>query len=278
MNAGLVGGVAVAATIFALGSLPFARRWRLPRMHPEHVALRDAGWTMSVARWEALRAGLIAAGAALCAASGFSPAGGIVAGAIPSVLVRARAGAARERARRALAPMLLSTHAALRSGLALPEALRRAVAGCTDAIARRPFEEALTRFDLGDPLDTSLASGAVRAGDLRTADAMRTLALGVSERMPVDRSASLLEAVAELARHDEALLEEIRARSAGTRVQMYLLAAVVPLLAAYLVVTMPGLAVTLGSGLGRTVLVPAAAALEIAGIIVGRRIVRSVSE
>ena len=59
---------------------------------------------------------------------------------------------------------------------------------------------------------------------------------------------------------------------------MYLLAAVVPLLAAYLVVTMPGLALTLGSGLGRTVLVPAAAALEIAGITVGRRIVRSVSE
>jgi len=166
----------------------------------------------------------------------------------------------------------------VRSGLALPEALRRAVAGCTDAIARRPFEDALTRFDLGDPLDTSLASGAVRAGDPRTADAMRTLALGVSERMPVDRSAALLEAVAELARHDEVLLDEIRARSAGTRVQMYLLAAVVPLLAAYLVVTMPGLAMTLGSGLGRTVLVPAAAVLEIAGIVVGRRIVRSVSE
>jgi len=87
---------------------------------------------------------------------------------------------------------------------------------------------------------------------------MRTLALGVSERMPVDRSASLLNAVAELARHDEVLHDEIRARSAGTRVQMYLLAAVVPSLAAYLVVTMPGLAATLGSGLGRAVLVPAA--------------------
>jgi Flp pilus assembly protein TadB len=278
VSAGLIGGVAVAAAIFALGSLPLARRWRLPLAHPERTALRDAGWAMPVARWEAFRAGLIVAGVLLFALSGPSPVVGLLGGAVPSVLVRARAAAARDRARHALAPMLLSTHAALRSGLALPEALRRAVAGCSDAIARRPFEDALTRFDLGDPLDASLAAGAMRAGDPRTADAMRTLALGVSERMPVDRSASLLNAVAELARHDEVLHDEIRARSAGTRVQMYLLAAVVPSLAAYLVVTMPGLAATLGSGLGRAVLVPAAAGLEVAGIVVSRRIIRSVSE
>jgi hypothetical protein len=45
----------------------------------------------------------------------------------------------------------------------------------------------------------------------------------------------------------------------------------------YLVATMPGLGATLGTTLGRTVLIPVAALLEIAGIVVSRRIVRGVS-
>jgi Flp pilus assembly protein TadB len=203
---------------------------------------------------------------------------GAALGLAPSALARSRAGAARDRARRSLTPMLVVTHASLRSGLALPESLRRAVAGCDDAIARRPFEDALARFDLGDPLDVALHAGAARAGDARVSDAMETLALGVSERMPIDRAAALIEAITGLARHAETLEDEVRARSAGIRLQMYLLAAVVPILAVYLVATMPGLAATLGSTLGRTVLVPAAAALEVAGIVVSRRVVRSVSQ
>ena len=278
MSSGVIGGVAVAAMIFALASIPFARRWSLHVAHPDGAALRDAGWGISLRRWEALRGGLVTVGVAVSGAIGLAPALGLLLGVLPSVLARARAGAARERARHDLPALLVATHAGLRSGLALPEALRRAVAGCTDPIARQPFEDALARFDVGDPLDVSLTAGALRAREPRTADAMRTLALGVAERMPVDGSASLLSAVADLARHDELLLDEIRARSAGVRVQMYMLAAVVPLLAGYLVVTMPGLAATLGSGVGRTFLVPAAAILEVAGIVVSRRIVRSVSE
>ena len=278
MSSGVIGGVAVAAMIFALASLPLARRWSLRVAHPDGPALRDAGWVISFHRWETFRAGLVVAGVAVCGAIGAAPPIGLLLGILPSVLARAGAGAARERARHGFPALLVATHAGLRSGIALPEALRRAVAGCTDPIARRPFEDALARFDVGDPLDVALTAGALRAREPRTADAMRTLALGVAERMPIDRSASLLSAVADLARHDEVLLDEIRARSAGVRVQMYLLAAVVPLLAAYLVVTMPGLGATLGSGLGRTILVPTAAILEVAGIVVSRRIVRSVSE
>lgn len=278
MSSGVIGGVAVAAMILALASLPFARHWSLPVVtHPDSSALREAGWDITLRTWETARAGLIVAGVVTFAAVGPPPAFGVLLGIAPSLVARARAGAARERARHALPALLVATHAGLRSGVALPEALRRAVTACTDPIAREPFEAALARFDVGDPLDVALTAGAHRARDPRSADAMRTLALGVAERMPVDRSASLLGAVAELAQHDEALLEEVRARSAGVRVQMYLLAAVVPLLAAYLVVTMPGLGATLGSGVGRTILVPVATVLEIAGIVASRRIVRSVA-
>jgi Flp pilus assembly protein TadB len=66
-----------------------------------------------------------------------------------------------------------------------------------------------------------------------------------------------------------------RARSSGARTQSYLLAAIVPGLALYLVATMPGLGGTLESPLGRFVLVPLAAGLELAGIVLGRRIVRA---
>ncbi len=202
--------------------------------------------------------------------------GAAVLGVAPSIVARVRAGVARDRAGAALAPLLSSTHACLRSGLALPEALRRSVAGCRDAIARRPFDDALARFDLGDPLDLALAFGAGRSRDQRVSDAMRTLALGVSERMPIDRAASLLSAVVDLVRHEETVANEVRARSAGIRFQMYLLAAVVPVLSAYLVATMPGLSETLNGTLGRTVLIPGAAVLEVAGIVMSRRIIRSV--
>lgn len=278
MNSGVSGGLSVAAAIFAVGLLPLAQRWRPPPLaHPDRSALRDAGWKVSLRRWEALRVAAVVIGCVIGSTAGMPVAGGAILGLVPSAAARARAGTARDRARRSLAPLLTATHAGLRSGLALPEALRRAVAGCADAIARRPFDEALARFDLGDPLDVALGVGATRSADPRVSDAMQTLALGISERMPIDRAASLLNAVAELVRHDEGIEIEVRARSAGIRVQLYLLAAVVPILALYLLATMPGLAETLGGTLGRTVLVPGAAVLEISGILVSRRILRTVS-
>ncbi len=277
MTSGAIGGLSLATAILAIGLIPFARRWQPSApAHPDRAALLDAGLRISLGRWEAVRGIAILCGVIVGSAAGSSIVGALLLAVAPSMIARVRAGAARDRARLALAPLLAATHAGLRSGLALPEALRRSVAGCTDAIARRPFEEALARFDLGDPLDAALASAARGSRDQRVSDALQTLALGVSERMPIDRAAALLDAVAELVRHDEGVENDVRARTAGIRLQLYLLAGVVPILSVYLLATLPGLAATLGSALGRTVLVPGAAALEVAGILLSRRIVRSV--
>lgn len=273
----MVGALNLAAAILALGLLPVAARWRLPRWgHPDRSALRDSGLRLSLGQWELLRLAAAVIGLIVGALAGLPVPGAAVFAIAPSAVARVRAGAARERARGALAPLLLATYASLRSGLSLPEALRRAVTACDDAIARRPFDGLLARFDLGDPLDAALELEASRSGDIRVSEAMQTLALGVSERMPVDRAASLLTAVADVVRYDDEVASEVRARSAGIRVQLYLLAAVVPILSAYLLATMPGLAATLGGTLGRTVLVPGAVFLEVAGIVVSRRIIRSV--
>ena len=278
MTNGWIGAIAIAVTVTTALSVPLADVWRprLPR-HPDAAALRDAGWRTSFVKWEAIRLAVVGAGVMLAVLTGVFPPVGAIVAAGPSIVARSRAAAARDRARRELPRILASTHGLLRSGLALPQALRRAVAACDDVIARRPFEEALARFDLGDPLDRSLRLAARDAADPRVVSVLHTLALGVGERLPIDRAASLLESVAERADHEDRLDAEVRARAAGVRLQSYLLAAIVPAMAVYLAATMPGLAATLGSGIGKTMLIPAAVALELIGLALGRRIVRSVS-
>lgn len=278
MTGPLVGALAAGAAVLALGMLPLVGSW-IPKLgrHPDEAALAEAGWRLGIPRWECLRVFVAIAGVALAHGLAIFPLAGLALGLVPSVAVRIRAQAARDRARASVAQMLLNAHAMLRSGIALPEALRRAAAGCEDRLARRPFEVAIERFDLGDALDDAIRGAVATSADRRLVATFHTLALGVTERLPIERAASLLEAMAERAVHDERVDAEVRARTAGVRLQSHLLAVIVPALALYLVATMPGLGATLSTTLGRTVLVPLAGVLEIAGIVVSRRIVRGIS-
>lgn len=95
--------------------------------------------------------------------------------------------------------------------------------------------------------------------------------MGIAWRLPYDRAGILVAAVADRLAFEERLDEEIRARTAGLRSQVILLALVVPAIAAYLALTVPSLAATLGQPIGRFVLIPAAAALEVIGVIASRR-------
>lgn len=278
MTSAALGALAAAAAALALGLIPLGGAWiPRPARHPDATALSDAGWAQGLGRWELIRAGVAGAGVALAIALGVPPPAGLIVGLAPSVVIRIRAQSARDRARGAVARILVDTHAMLRSGVSFPDALRRAARGCADPLARRPFEVALERFDLGDALDDAIRSVVTMSTDRRLVAILHTLALGVSERLPIQRAASLVEAMADRAVHDDRLDAEIRARTAGIRVQSYLLAGIVPCLALYLVATMPGLAATLSTPLGRTVLIPGALGLEICGIVMNRRIVRAIS-
>jgi Flp pilus assembly protein TadB len=265
---------ALAATCAAFA--PFARRLTSNLIcvgHPDRRALDDASWRHSLWRWESLRAGCIVAGALLSLAT---PLPLVViaaaAGLGPSVIVRSRAAGARQRARLATTHLLRATEAALRSGASLPEALRRACGAATEErLARRPFVDALRAFDLGAPLDQALRASVGRATDPRSRIALETLAMGIASRLPHDRAGILIAAVADRLAFEERLDEEIRARTAGLRSQVVLLALVVPALAAYLSLTVPSLAATLGQPIGRYVLVPVALALELIGVIASRR-------
>jgi len=243
--------------------------------HPDARALDEANWRRPLWQWEALRAGCIVAGTMLSFATPLPPVGVFAASALaPSLIVRSRAGAVRWQARLATTRLLRATEAALRSGASLPEALRRACdAAPEDRLARRPFVDALRAFDLGAPLDQALRASAHRAPDPRLRMALETVAIGVASRLPYDRAGILIAAVADRLMFEERLDEEVRARTAGLRSQVLLLALVVPAIAAYLAFTVPSLAATLGQPIGRFVLIPAAVVLEVVGVIASRRAV-----
>jgi len=276
MSVAVAGALAAALAVSCAVFAPFGPH-RAPSPlrigHPDRRALDDANWRRPLWQWESLRAGCIAAAAMMSFATPL-PLGALVAVAVlaPSVLVRSRAGASRWRARLVTTHLLRATEAGLRSGASLPESLRRACGAATgDRLARRPFVDALRAFDLGAPLDLALRQAAERAADPRSRMALETLAMGIASRLPYDRAGILVAAVADRLAFEERLDEEIRARTAGLRSQVVLLALVVPAIAAYLAFTVPSLAATLGQPIGRFVLIPAALALEVIGVIASRR-------
>jgi Flp pilus assembly protein TadB len=193
-----------------------------------------------------------------------------------ALLVRWRARRRRERAAAGSIGVLQSTCAALRSGLPLATALRVAL-DRTDPSARGPFERALLAFDLNAALDEALRAAAKETHDHRLGLALEALALAAGEQLPATRAAAVIASVADRLVFEERLLEEVRARTSGVRAQIVLLALLVPGLASYLVVTMPSLAVTLGTPLGTHVLLPAAFVFELAGILASRTIVRRIA-
>jgi Flp pilus assembly protein TadB len=168
--------------------------------------------------------------------------------------------------------VLRSTHAALRSGVPLAGALRLALDGAP-APGRSPFLRALRAFELGEPLDTALGQHGAST-DRAVALALNGLAIVSAEQLPASRAAAIVGSVADRLAFDERLAQEVAARASGLRAQVVLLAFVVPALALYLLLTLPGLGDTLATPLGRFVLIPAALLFEVTGIVASRATVR----
>ena len=267
---GLAAALSATCLVLAVSGILVLPAWR----HPDEASLADAGWSRSLRSWEGLRIAFVALIVGAGARAGV-PALAIVpfAALLPSLVARERAAVKRQRARRDVTRALVATHATLRSGASLVEALRQGRDAAGAALARRPFDRAVRDFTLGAPLDEALRAASAREADERTRVALATLALGVGERLSVERIGALVGAVAERSTFDDRLDEEVRARASGAQTQVRLLAVVVPGLAGYLALTMPGMAETLGGPLGREILLPLAVAFETTGIFLSRRFV-----
>lgn len=275
MSPAVIGALAVSIAAGA-AVLSFAARsgpGSVAIRHPDAGHLEASGLGWSLGRWEALRAGIV--GMAWIATLGLELPWPMIlaAGAVPSVWIRGRASAARDRARRAMTRLVSGTEAALRSGATLPEALRREANASADSLARDLVAGAIRAFDLGASLDAGLRSAALTARDPRMALVLETLGLAAEERLSSARAADLLAGLADRLAFEERLEDEVRARTSGARQQQTILALLVPAIAIVLIGSMPALATALDSAFGRFVLIPGAVALEVGGVLLARRIV-----
>lgn len=270
----LIGALACAAAVWLAAAAVLRPATPHPNWtHPERDRLLDAGWRWSAVRWEAARVAV----AALCAMAGVTAGADAVAAAAfgalaPTVALRVRSDTQRARAAALALDQLRAVRAALASGASLVEAIRRSVAAISDDIAARPLRLVMREFAVGASLADALraAAGVARPG---VRPALRTLAIGVDERLPVPQLSALAGAVVDRLAFDGELAADVRARTSGVRMQIWAMAALVPGLALYLAATVPLVGETLRSPLGTTVLIPAAVALEVLGLLLSRRVV-----
>jgi len=266
---------AMAVTCLVLIPLGSSRTLDLSWSHPERSVLREAGWTRSLLSWECLRLATIICGLALATTAG-APLLGPVGAVAPSIVARTRAARRRDERARQTVPLLQMTLAGLRSGASLTEALRLGATSEAEANAG-PFAAALRAFDLGAPLDSALRDARGRTRDHRLIVGLDALSLCVAEQLPASRCATLIASTIERLVFEQRVADDVRARTSGLRLQIVLLAALVPGLALYLALTVPGMAETLVTPLGRFVLLPLAAILEVVGVLASRRVVGDIA-
>lgn len=239
-------------------------------VHPERSVLREAGWTRSLATWESVRVISTISGLALAGTLGAMPLG-LIGAAVPSIVARTLAARRRDERARQTVALLQMTLAGLRSGAGLTEALRIASTSGPE-VDFWPFAGALRAFDLGAPLEAALREARGRTRDHRLIVGLDALSLCVAEQLPATRCVTLIASTIDRLLLEQRTADDIRARTSGLRVQIVLLAALVPGLALYLGLTVPGMAETFATPLGRFVLLPLAVTLEAIGILASRRV------
>jgi Flp pilus assembly protein TadB len=140
---------------------------------------------------------------------------------------------------------------------------------------RADFEELLSRYFAAEPAPDAIAA-------IRRRQAGRNLALVYDAlfsltrtHQPASAAAELLSELGEAARVNQSIARQAAAESRGLRIQALVLALVIPLLFVYLLLVNPELvAPVTDTALGRFVLLPAAALLEVAGIWLSMRVAR----
>jgi Flp pilus assembly protein TadB len=220
--------------------------------------------------WECARVTTIICGLALASMIGATQFG-LIGGAAPSIVARTLAARRRDERGRQTVALLQMTLGGLRSGMGLTEALRLASTSIPE-VAFGPFAGALRAFDLGAPLDAALRDARGRTRDHRVIVGLDALSLCVAEQLPGSRSVTLIAGTIDRLLFEQRTADDMRARTSGLRAQIVLLAALVPGLALYLALTVPGMSETLATPLGRLVLLPVAAMLEVIGILASRRV------
>jgi Flp pilus assembly protein TadB len=176
----------------------------------------------------------------------------------------------------AVAPTLLQAIVAgLTAGTTYLDSLRHARRGCTDPWISEDLDFVIQRFILNVPLSDSLREVRARVTTRNLGLIWETLSICDANHLPTQAARTLLVELSSAVQFNVQLANEVRARSAGQRAQIWLLAIIVPGMYLYLRLVNPQLLSVLDETmLGRFVLFPLAAALEVAGIALSLRIAR----
>lgn len=182
----------------------------------------------------------------------------------------------QSRRSEAAAPRLLNAlTAGLSAGGTYLDALRQARKSCGDAWLQEDLGLVVQRFLLDSPLHEGLAEVQARTKTRNLGLIWETLRICTENHLPTEKARNLLLELTATVQFNVQLTNEVKARSSGQRAQVWLLAIIVPGMYLYLRLMSPHLLSVLDETvLGRFVLVPLAAALEVSGIVLSFRIAR----
>jgi tight adherence protein B len=203
-------------------------------------------------------------------------AGGCLAGlALPRLYLDSLVRAQRRRTE-AEAPRLLQILvAALAAGRTYLEARVEARTRITDRWLRDDLDHLIAQFHLDVPLERSIAEVRAATAGRNLALVWDNLAICIAHRIPASRAQGLLGEIASTVQFNTQVQQEVHARTSGQRLQIWLLAAIVPGLFLYLrLVDRDFFAVLDGTLTGRLLLLPAAVCLEVLGVVLSFRVSR----
>lgn len=186
-------------------------------------------------------------------------------------LVGSEARAADDEAPRVLRAMVNRAAA----GGTYPDLFAAAAEVARHRWVRADFEELLARYYANEPLAEALAVIRPRQAGRNLGLVFDALIVLAATQQPASAATSVLGSLNDAARSNQAIARQAAAESRGLRIQALILAIVIPALFFYLLLVNRELvAPVVDTALGRYVLLPAAALLEVAGIVLSWRVTR----
>jgi Flp pilus assembly protein TadB len=186
-------------------------------------------------------------------------------------LVAGEGRAADDEAPRVLRSMVNRAAA----GGTYPDLFAAAVEVARHRWVKADFEELLGRYYANEPLAEALATIRPRQAGRNLGLVFDALIVLAVTHQPASAAASVLGSLNEAARANQAIARQAAAESRGLRIQALILAIVIPGLFFYLLLVNRELvAPVVDTTLGRFVLLPGAALLEVAGIVLSWRVTR----
>ena len=171
--------------------------------------------------------------------------------------------------------LLQSLITGLAAGGTYLAAFREARLRCQDAWLSEDLDLVIQRFLLDAPLHQTIQEVRNRTRTRNLGLIWETLAICTANHLPTQKARGLLTDLSGTVHFNVQMANEVRARSAGQRAQIWLLAVIVPGMFLYLRWVSPDLLTILDDTMvGRFFLFPLAMALEIGGVLLSLRIAR----